>query len=78
MWLLTQELAKDPSSHVAAAVNGWPVPWPQEAFVLANLYDLWSDKNAKPYPRPTDQGPRRTVAAVPQSVVREALAARGH
>jgi len=80
---LTHQLALDPSSHVAASVAGWPAPWPREAFVLADLFDLMhaanSQRKPKPYPRPTDKQPRRLGDTTrSQRDIRAALAARGH
>jgi hypothetical protein len=53
---LLSALARDPSSHVAAAIAGWQHPLSREALVLADLLDLTaaahSSKKPKPYPRP--------------------------
>lgn len=58
-WRLTLELAKDPSSSVAAAFAGWPYPWSWETELLACVRDsivrAFSKKSAKPYPRPWEQ-----------------------
>ena len=86
-WSLTQALLRDPSSHIAAAVAGWPHPWSREAFILADLADLTQYGNAtrktaarlRPYPRPTDPAPTRFGKATrSQTEIRAALAARGH
>ena len=88
-WLLANELACDPSSRVAAAVNGWRYPFTHEAKILADLYDLTITANTdkkkrgriKPYPRPwkvKGQSHRSTKPSVDQDTVRAALAARGH
>lgn len=42
-------------------MQGWKRPMSAEAVVLADLFDLWSDANAKPYPRPWDQPKSTTV-----------------
>lgn len=53
---LTERLLTDQTSHVGAAHAGWPHPWPLEANVLADVYDLLAItgrvKNPKPYSRP--------------------------
>jgi len=88
-WVLTQELCKDPSSHVGAAVAKMKHPWSYEAAVLADLYDLTlaanTDQKAraktKPYPRPLApkvEGERSGRPNVSQEVIRQALARRGH
>jgi hypothetical protein len=83
-WRLTKLLLTDPSSQLAASVAGWPHPWPREAFVLADLYDLLHKVNAgkrkpKPYPRPGDKRHKRFGRATrPQQEIRAALLARGH
>ncbi|MPZ66165.1 MAG: hypothetical protein GEU83_11840 [Pseudonocardiaceae bacterium] len=87
-WRLTTELAADPTSRVAAAINGWDHPFSQEAAILADLFDVTVAANTepkrrnqtRPYPRPwpSDQGQRSKPATVDQSTVRAALAARGH
>lgn len=55
-WRLLGLLARDPSSHVCAAVARWDHPTSREAIVLMDLYDLQhrskSKKKPKPYPRP--------------------------
>lgn len=79
---LTQVLAQDTSSHVGAALAGWQSPWPREAFLLADLFDLMHRVNSKskpkPYPRPTDARPVRLGRPGSQRSVRAALRARGH
>jgi hypothetical protein len=80
---LTQQLMADPSSRVCTAVSGWTEPWPREAFILADLFDLThqahSNRNPKPYPRPADSHRKRSaVPRVSQRAIRAALAARGH
>lgn len=88
-WLLTQELCKDPSSHVGAAVARMKHPWSYEAAALADVYDLLmaanTDKKArsktKPYPRPFSlraEGERSGRPNVSQEVVKRTLARRGH
>lgn len=62
-----------------AAVEGWDYPWSAEAWVLANLFDQWTAKDAPPYPRPSDKALRPgRPPDMPQEAVRAALAARGH
>ncbi|MDR2722984.1 MAG: hypothetical protein LBB54_04590 [Cellulomonadaceae bacterium] len=51
---LALELVKDPSSHLAAAVNGWAWPESREATALATLIDLLSSDEAAKWPRPWD------------------------
>lgn len=81
---LVNELAGDPSSHVAAALAGWSHAWPIEAWILADLFDLTLRANSKkrsstPYPRPNDARPERFGRATrSQRDIRTALAARGH
>ena len=60
---LVGELADEPSSHTAAAMAGWQHPWPREAALLADMWDLTatahSGKRAPtPYPRPWRRAPR--------------------
>lgn len=50
-------LRADPTSQVAAAMEGWAHPFSREAMALADLYDLThavaaQGKRTKPYPRP--------------------------
>jgi hypothetical protein len=84
-WHLTQELAKDPTSHVAAAVNGWSHPWTYEAAILADFVDNYvlahtkKGRKPKPYPRPWDEKRNKKYRPkVSQARVLAALAARGH
>lgn len=84
-WRLLKQLQQDTSSHVAAALAGWSHPWPREAFVLADLFDLQHRAKAKkghkpkPYPRPNaTAGKRLGVTHRSQRDIRAALAARGH
>lgn len=85
-WRLTQQLALDTSSHVAAAVNGWEYPASRVHLVLADLYDTFVSANtkkgrkAKPYPRPWPDRNKSSFgrATRPQVEIRAALAARGH
>lgn len=79
-------LRADPSSMLAAAMEGWSYPLPREVSVLMDLYDLQyaktGAKNRKPYPRPfkVDENSRRrgNVAGRSQAEVREILARAGH
>lgn len=63
---LFRVLAGDPTSQVAVAVHAYAYPLSREGFMLADLYDVtlaanWNGKRTrpKPYPRPTDKGPKR-------------------
>lgn len=82
--LLAVELAGDPSSRVAAALAGWSHAWPTEAWILADLYDVFVRANStrrstRPYPRPNAPQPKRFGRAIrSQRDIRAALAARGH
>lgn len=55
-WRLFLLLSADPSSHVAAAMNGWSFPASREALALFDLFDLQHASKAKrrpaPYQRP--------------------------
>lgn len=80
---LARILLSDQSSWLGAKAAGLDRPWPPEAWVLANLYDLTaaahSKRKPKPHPRPSDPKPKRLgKAALPQRVIRAALRARGH
>lgn len=83
---LTRALIADGTSRVGAAVAGWRYPWTPEAWILADLWDLIAAvhtdrrRRPKPYPRPTDEMHKKKFGrtALPQHVVRAALAARGH
>lgn len=88
-WQLTQELFKDPSSHVAAAVSGMRHPWTYESAILADTFDLLVAANTeeksrgqiKPYPRPFSkrtEGERSKRPNASQMEIRKALAERGH
>lgn len=86
LWRVTQVLAGDPSSQLAASLNGWPNPVSREFMVAADLYDVFVAANskkgrrAKPYPRPwLDPGRKKYGRATrSQRDIRAALAARGH
>ena len=60
---LTQILAGDPSSHVAAALGGWAHPITRADITMRDLYDAQvaskSKRKPKPYPRPWDKQPVR-------------------
>lgn len=88
-YALVAELLRDPTSHLAAAVGDLEYPWPREAFILADLYDLLVAANTdrkhrsriKPYPRPVKNGLHRRRSrrpAVDQATVRAALISMGH
>jgi hypothetical protein len=58
-WRLTLQLMADPTSHVAAAVQGWEFPASWEYLALADLIDVTIAVNRdgkgpaqKPYRRP--------------------------
>lgn len=80
---LARILLSDQSSWLGAKAAGLDRPWPPEAWVLANLYDLTaaahSKRRPKPHPRPSDPKPKKIgKAALPQRMIRAALRARGH
>lgn len=86
-WHLADQLARDPSSHVYAAINGWAYPASREALALADLFDALVAVNTrkghkpKPYPRPWDRRNRVRLGNTgqhSQHTVRAALRARGH
>lgn len=87
-WQLTQELCKDPASHVGASVAKMKHPWSWESAILADTFDLLlaantdqkSRNKTKPYPRPFEvrEGERSTRPNVSQDVIRKALEERGH
>jgi hypothetical protein len=87
-WQLVQELALDPTSHLAAAVAGWDHPMSREALILADQFDLTVAANSdrkkgkpKPYPRPFKRKGASTRSAKPtvdQAAIDAALRARGH
>lgn len=59
---LMVELCRDPSSHVAAALEGWQRPVSDTAMAVADLFDLQhrsksKKRNPKPYPRVWDKAP---------------------
>ena len=53
---LVQIIRQDPSSMIAASVDGWDYPMSRVEAILADLYDLsyakTGAKGRKPYPRP--------------------------
>lgn len=80
-WDLTQELVKDPTSRVAAAVAEWSHPITHESMVLRDLYDLLAIVNSgrtkpRPYPRPWDNRRNRTKSSLPRERIREILVQR--
>lgn len=56
-------LSRDPSTRLCAAVNGWDYPFSREATVLADIFDLWTSKDAKEYPRPWNQPKSTAIGA---------------
>lgn len=80
---LTTILAQDTSSRVGAKLHGHSRPWPVEAWILANIFDLLAVANSRrrppPYERPNSPEPVKLgKTALSQAQVRAALAARGH
>lgn len=80
---LTQHLARDPASHVCAALSGWEAPRSQEWLLLADTYDATVQahfKSAKPYPRPYPEpgATRRGHTKRSRAEVLAILAAHGH
>jgi hypothetical protein len=88
---LTQKLITDPSTQVAAAMNGWDYPVSWDAIVAMNHFDLihqiaWAQggrkgPKPKPYPRPWPDRRRETLkagAGVSQEDILKALAFAGH
>jgi len=81
------QLIRDPSSHTAAAVNGWKHPASREWIALANIFDLHRainhDKKRgghfKESPRPWPNPDASKIGGnADQDDIRSALAARGH
>lgn len=81
---LTQILATDPSSQIAAAIAGWAHPLERIDATLRDLYDLQhaskSKKRPKPYPRPWDMAKKRAKpsASLSQEEIIAALRMAGH
>ena len=82
---LTRQLGSDPSTMVAAALNGWDYPVSREALSLADLYDVFcaaNFKDAKPYPRPWASKPKsgraKPDASLTQEEIIAALRRAGH
>jgi hypothetical protein len=86
---ITQQLSRDSSSHVAAAVSGWDHPLSNDAIVLMNLFDLqhqiaWAQsggkgRRPKAYPRPwASRETKRTRTHLSQDEIVAALRAAGH
>jgi len=69
---LTQVLAGDPSSQVAAALGGWAHPITRADSTMRDLYDLQHTSKArrkpKPYPRPWDSRPTRVGGGTSMTV----------
>lgn len=83
-WRVYTVLAKDPSSAIAAAQEGWDYPLQREALILADLYDLTHQiatggKAPKPYPRPFDMRDKTRIGktTLPVDKVLALLARRG-
>ena len=78
---LLRILVEDPSSQVAAAINGWAYATTREALTIADLYDAYGAatfKKPKRYPRPwADQDKSRLGGtSLSQDKVRALLASR--
>jgi hypothetical protein len=65
-WDLVLVLLTDPTSRIAAAVNGWAHPLSHEAQAVLDLFDLQNIRTygrgkgkPKPHPRPWDPRPER-------------------
>ena len=62
---LAHVLSRDPSSAVAASVQGWQYPLSRDAMTLADLFDLQhqskSKRKPKAYPRPWADSGRRVI-----------------
>lgn len=79
---------QDPSSAIAAAMEGWTHPVSREALILMDLFDLELTINSKRKPKPhpgrpwTQDGPTRerkgNVAGRSRAEVVEILNAHGH
>ena len=75
---LARILRSDWSSWLGAKVAGLDRPWPPEAWILANLYDLTAAANTRrrprSHPRPSDPKPKRIGrATLPQRRIRAEL-----
>lgn len=81
---LTQILADDPASRIAAALSGHKRPWTYEWAALVDLFDLTQNahrfKNPKPYPRPwpDPRGKRHGHTTKSRAEVVSILNAHGH
>lgn len=83
---LVKILRADPSSMIAAALEGWAYPFPRDEAILADLYDLEhaksGAKNRKPYPRPFKTSTKvetyGNTGGRSQAEVRAILNAHGH
>jgi hypothetical protein len=83
-WSLTEQLLGDPSSHVFAAVSGWPYPWSRESFQLADLIDVTrrvamkKGASFRPYPRPSSRTSTRSrKPQISQEEIKRLLRERG-
>lgn len=81
---LVDLLLADPSSRLAAAVEGWTRPASEESLVLMQVVDVLSAahlKNPKPWPRPWPRSSSRRhlpSAELTQDEIVAALRAAGH
>lgn len=79
---LMEVVSADPTSALAASLNGWKHPASREALVLMDLFDAFTKANfkrPKPYPRPWDAGPRKFGRTkLPRDEVVAILNAHGH
>lgn len=80
-------LRADPSSAIAAAIEGWDHPISREALVLMDLFDLEHSVNSKKTPKPHHGRPwaskgevkrRGNAAGRTHEQVRQILNAHGH
>lgn len=76
---LTEILAADPGTRIAAALAGWEHPAPRELMALMDLFDSSevgrAGKKAKPYPRPWLKRKTRFGSGFPLDDLKAKLAA---
>lgn len=84
---LVRILRSDPSTQLAASIEGWDYPLSREGWMLADLIDVQgrvaAGKKWKPYPRPIKQkgaqeSIRGNVAGMTRAETVERLRALGH
>jgi hypothetical protein len=72
---LVMELAKDPSSHTAAALAGWEHPVTREWMLLVSLRDAFitaNFKDGKPWPLPWPTTGHNVIGAAADQVLSQA------